>query len=87
MSLLSQWELLARAKPASVSLHRISQPFWLWDQLMRSQADISVPARGSRCYRCSWSSVLSNPHVSGSSLGYNQLSPQLKFAQNFKPSL
>lgn len=87
MCLLSQWDLFARAKPASASLNHISQLFWLWDQVMESQADISVPATGSRCYRCSWSSVLSSPQVAGSSLGNNQLSPPLKFAQNFKPSL
>lgn len=73
MCLLSQWDVFARAKPAWVSLNHISKPFWLWDQFIRSQADISVPATGSRCYRWSWFSVLSSLHMAGFSLGYNRL--------------
>lgn len=69
------------------SLNHISQPFWLWGQVTCSQADISELSTRSRCHRCSWCSVLCNLHVDGLSLGYNQLSPQIKSAQNFKPSL
>lgn len=69
------------------SLNHISQPFWLWGQVTQSQADISELSTASRCHRCSWSSVLSSFHVDGPRRGYNQLSPQIKSAQNFKPSL